>query len=43
MPVVLILGALAIFSYIGGNYNFAEYLRMPFMPAAVLVRLYQTT
>jgi phospho-N-acetylmuramoyl-pentapeptide-transferase len=34
MPVVLILGALAIFSYIGGNYNFAEYLRMPFMPAA---------
>jgi hypothetical protein len=23
-----------LFSYIGGNYNFAEYLRMPFMPAA---------
>ncbi len=34
MPVVLILGALAIFSYIGGNYNFAQYLNMPFMPAA---------
>ncbi|MDC9715451.1 MAG: phospho-N-acetylmuramoyl-pentapeptide-transferase [Gammaproteobacteria bacterium] len=34
MPVVLILGALAIFAYIGSNYNFAEYLHMPFMPAA---------
>ncbi len=33
MPIVLILGALAIFSYIGGNYNFAEYLHMPFIPA----------
>lgn len=33
VPVVLILGALAIFSYIGGNYIFAQYLNMPFMPA----------
>ncbi|CAC9454772.1 Phospho-N-acetylmuramoyl-pentapeptide-transferase (EC 2.7.8.13) [uncultured Gammaproteobacteria bacterium] len=33
MPVILILGALAIFSYISGNYNFAQYLHMPFMPA----------
>ena len=32
MPVILILGALAIFAYINGNYNFAEYLHMPFMP-----------
>ncbi len=34
MPVVLILGALAIFSYIAGNYNFAQYLNMPFIPLA---------
>lgn len=34
MPVVLILGALAIFAYISGNYNFAQYLHMPFMPIA---------
>ncbi|RUA06320.1 MAG: phospho-N-acetylmuramoyl-pentapeptide-transferase [Gammaproteobacteria bacterium] len=33
MPVVLILGALAIFAYISSNYHFAEYLNMPFMPA----------
>ncbi len=32
MPVILISGALAIFAYIGGNYNFASYLNMPFMP-----------
>ncbi|MBA5248400.1 MAG: phospho-N-acetylmuramoyl-pentapeptide-transferase [Gammaproteobacteria bacterium] len=34
MPVVLILGALAVFAYISGNYNFAQYLQMPFMPIA---------
>jgi phospho-N-acetylmuramoyl-pentapeptide-transferase len=32
MPVVLISGALAIFAYISGNYNFSNYLNMPFMP-----------
>ena len=32
MPVILISGALAIFAYIGGNYNFSNYLNMPFMP-----------
>ena len=32
MPVILIAGGLAIFAYIGGNYNFANYLNMPFMP-----------
>jgi len=32
MPVILISGALAIFAYIGGNYNFSGYLNMPFMP-----------
>jgi len=32
MPVILISGGLAIFAYIGGNYNFSEYLNMPFMP-----------
>ncbi len=33
MPVILISGALAIFAYIAGNYNFANYLNMPFMPS----------
>jgi phospho-N-acetylmuramoyl-pentapeptide-transferase len=32
MPVVLILGGLAVFSYIVSNYNFSNYLNMPFMP-----------
>jgi phospho-N-acetylmuramoyl-pentapeptide-transferase len=32
MPVVLVVSALAIFAYIGGNYNFSNYLNMPFMP-----------
>jgi len=32
MPVILIGGALAVFAYIGGNYNFSGYLNMPFMP-----------
>ncbi len=33
MPVVLILGALAIFAYISGNYSFSQYLHIPFMSA----------
>lgn len=32
MPVVLISGALAIFAYLSGHYNFSSYLNMPFMP-----------
>ena len=32
MPLILISGALAVFAYIGGNYNFSAYLNMPFMP-----------
>ncbi|CAC9596788.1 Phospho-N-acetylmuramoyl-pentapeptide-transferase (EC 2.7.8.13) [uncultured Gammaproteobacteria bacterium] len=32
MPVILISSALALFAYISGNYNFANYLNMPFMP-----------
>ena len=32
MPVILISGGLAVFAYIGGNYNFSAYLNMPFMP-----------
>jgi phospho-N-acetylmuramoyl-pentapeptide-transferase len=32
MPVMLISGGLAIFAFIGSNYNFSEYLNMPFMP-----------
>ena len=37
MPVILISGALAVFAYIGGNYNFSAYLNMPFMPGTVEV------
>ena len=32
MPVIIISGALGVFAYIGGNYNFSGYLNMPFMP-----------
>ena len=32
MPVILISGALALFAYVSGNYNFSNYLNMPFMP-----------
>ena len=32
MPVMLISGGLAIFAFISSNYNFSEYLNMPFMP-----------
>lgn len=31
MPVVLISGALAIFAYLSGHYNFSSYLNIPFM------------
>ena len=39
MPVILISGALAVFAYIGGNYNFSGYLNMPFMPGTVRLRV----
>lgn len=32
MPVILISGALAIFAYLSGHYNFSNYLNMAFMP-----------
>jgi phospho-N-acetylmuramoyl-pentapeptide-transferase len=32
MPVILISGALALFAYVSGNYNFSNYLNMPFIP-----------
>ncbi len=32
MPTVMIAAALAIFAYVSGNYNFAEYLAIPFLP-----------
>ncbi|SFV88073.1 Phospho-N-acetylmuramoyl-pentapeptide-transferase [hydrothermal vent metagenome] len=34
LPVVLILGALAIFAYISSNVIFAQHLQMPFLPIA---------
>lgn len=32
MPTVMIAAALAIFAYLSGHYNFAEYLSIPFLP-----------
>jgi phospho-N-acetylmuramoyl-pentapeptide-transferase len=32
MPVILVSVGLAVFAYISGNYNFANYLNMPYMP-----------
>ena len=32
MPVVIIASGLAIFAYIGSNYNFSNYLNMEYMP-----------
>jgi phospho-N-acetylmuramoyl-pentapeptide-transferase len=32
LPIVMISGALGIFAYVGGNYNFAKYLFMPYVP-----------
>jgi phospho-N-acetylmuramoyl-pentapeptide-transferase len=31
MPVILISGALALFAYVSGNFNFSNYLNMPFI------------
>ncbi len=32
MPTVMVAGALGIFAYVSGHYNFAEYLAIPFLP-----------
>ena len=34
MPVMLIAGTFGVFAYISGNYNFANYLAIPFIPYA---------
>ncbi|MBA3660267.1 MAG: phospho-N-acetylmuramoyl-pentapeptide-transferase [Gammaproteobacteria bacterium] len=34
MPAVMISGALGIFAYLTGNFNFASYLGIPFVPGA---------
>ena len=34
MPTVMVAGALAIFCYLSGNVNFAEYLLIPYVPGA---------
>lgn len=34
MPTVMVAGALAIFAYLSGNTNFAEYLNIPYLPGA---------
>ncbi len=33
-PVVLVSGGLAVFAYVGGHSEFAEYLHMPYVPGA---------
>lgn len=32
LPTVLVAGALAIFAYVGGNFKFADYLGLPYIP-----------
>lgn len=34
MPTVMVAGALAIFAYLSGNVNFAEYLHIPHIPGS---------
>lgn len=34
LPTVLVAGALGIFAYVGGHFNFAEYLHAPFIPGS---------
>ncbi|MDP3366912.1 MAG: phospho-N-acetylmuramoyl-pentapeptide-transferase, partial [Pseudomonas sp.] len=34
LPTVMVAGALAIFCYLSGNVNFAEYLLIPYVPGA---------
>lgn len=34
MPVVMVAAALGIFAYLSGNVNFAQYLAIPYLPAA---------
>lgn len=32
LPIVMVAGALGIFAYAGGNFNFAKYLLIPYVP-----------
>lgn len=32
MPVVMVVGALGVFAYLGGNVNFSNYLSIPYLP-----------
>ena len=40
MPAVLVGGALGVFGYASGNFNFAHYLQIPFLPGAGEVVVY---
>jgi phospho-N-acetylmuramoyl-pentapeptide-transferase len=40
MPAVLVAGALGVFGYASGNFNFAHYLSIPFLPGAGEVVVY---
>lgn len=34
MPTVMVAAALGLFSYVGGHFEFAQYLQIPFIPSA---------
>ncbi len=40
MPAVLVGGALGVFGYASGNFNFAHYLAIPYLPGAGEVAVY---
>jgi phospho-N-acetylmuramoyl-pentapeptide-transferase len=40
MPAVLVGGALGVFGYASGNFNFAHYLQIPYLPGAGEVVVY---
>ncbi len=40
MPAVLVGGALGVFGYASGNFNFAHYLAIPYLPGAGEVMVY---
>lgn len=43
LPIVMIAGALGIFAYVGGNFNFAKYLLMPYVPGVGEIAVFCST
>jgi phospho-N-acetylmuramoyl-pentapeptide-transferase len=40
LPTVMIAGALGLFAYVGGNFNFAKYLLIPYVPGGGEVAIF---